>query len=95
LAGVAVGAFKALALDLKANGVELRWGRKDSGKVAGHAIAGAAIGGLLGSLTGDAKSALFVAGAGAAIGIAIGVHRAYEAHLLGTSRQRVLAISPI
>jgi hypothetical protein len=91
----AAGAFQALQRDLAARGVELRWDDNATQKVIEHALWGAGIGLLLGALSGDEKTALYAAAGGAAIGAALGVHRVYKAHLLGTTDVCVLTIEPV
>lgn len=89
------GAFLALQRDLAARGVELRWDGKATQKVIDHSLLGAGLGLLLGALSGDGKTALYAAVGGAAIGAAVGVHRVYKAHLLGTADLSVITIEPV
>lgn len=86
--------IKQLHNELAARGVELRWTRGDTDTVVGHALAGAAIAGLLGALSGDTKTALLLAAAGAAVGAAVGVHRVYNACLLDHRTFRTLVVEP-
>lgn len=89
----AAGAFNALTRELGAAGVDLRWEGVDTGRVLEHALWGAAIGGIIGAVSGDGKTALYAAGAGAAVGAAVGAQRVYSARLLGTEHLRVLSVA--
>ncbi len=89
-----VSALQALQRELAEVGVTLRWRSEDSRSVGEHAVMGALIvGGITALITGDAKTALYAAGAGAAAGAAIGVHRVYQAQLLGTAELRILTVT--
>lgn len=91
----AVDSFQALQRELAAGGIEMQWCGDDTASVLGHAAIGALLaGGVIGLLTRDAKAALIAAGAGGALGAAVGVKRTYNAKLLGTSGTRVLAVEP-
>lgn len=87
--------WKALSDELSAAGVQLRWSPADTSAVVDGAIMGALAGGLLvGVLTRDMRSALFAAGAGLALGAAVGARKVYRARLLGSRELRVLTIEP-
>ncbi|MCK6565118.1 MAG: hypothetical protein L6Q80_10255 [Dehalococcoidia bacterium] len=89
-------AFTALQRDLATQGVDVRWDDHDSSrKVLAHTLIGGAIGGFLGALSGDGKTALAVAAGGAAIGAALGVHRAYSARFIGAANRKVLFMEPL
>lgn len=91
----AAGALVMLKQDLAAGGIEPRWEGADTGIIAGHALAGAAIAGIIAAaLGGDDRTALYAAVAGAAAGAAVGMHSVYEARLIGTAHLRVLSIEP-
>ncbi|MDC0681553.1 hypothetical protein [Sorangium atrum] len=91
----AASAFQALQQDLAARGIDLRWDGEATRTVVEHAVVGAGIGLLLGALSGDGRTAFYAAAGGAAIGAATGVHRVYNARLIGTTHLRVLTIEPI
>ena len=86
--------LQSLQQELAAHGVELRWEGQTAETVIGHSLLGAAVGGLLGALSGDGRTALYTALAGAAVGGAVGVHRTYRARLLGLADLRVLTVEP-
>jgi hypothetical protein len=86
--------FLALQRELKVHGIELRWGSQDTNSVVRDGLLVAGIGLLLGSLSGDGRTAAYAALGGAALGIAVGVRRTYEARLLGARETRILAVRP-
>ncbi len=88
------GALQDLTREMAAAGIELRWQGTDTEVVILSALLGAAVGGVIGALSGDLKTALIVAGAGAVIGTAVGLHRVYKTRLIGTAQLRVLAVEP-
>ncbi len=90
----AAWSFHALEQELTNAGVQMRWNGDDTGRVLRHVAAGALIGGAIGMLSGDGKTALLAAGAGGAVGAAIAVCRTYNARILGTANLRVLAVEP-
>lgn len=87
-------AMRAFGHDLASYGVELRWNETDTGIVLERALYGAVVGTLLGALSGDGRTTLYAACAGAAIGAAAGVNRVYRAKLIGSTQTRVLTIEP-
>ncbi|MGK3982336.1 hypothetical protein WME99_04830 [Sorangium sp. So ce136] len=88
-------ALQALQQDLAARGIDLRWDGEVTRTVVEHTLLGAGIGLLLGALSGDGKTAVYAAAGGAAIGAAAGIHRVYNARLIGTTHLRVLALEPV
>ncbi|WP_437299420.1 hypothetical protein [Sorangium sp. So ce426] len=91
----ASSALQALQQDLAARGIDLHWDGEATRTVIQHTLVGASVGLLLGALTGDGKAALYIAAGGAAIGAAAGVHRVYNARLIGTTHLRVPTIEPM
>jgi hypothetical protein len=85
-------AFQALQQDLAARGIKLRWEGDGTRTVIKHALVGAGICLFLAALSKDGETALYAAVGGAALGAAVGVHRVYNARLLGTAHLRVLTI---
>lgn len=78
--------------ELAVQGITLRWNSNDTQLIAKPMVQGALLGALLGALSGDPKTTLYAACAGAAVGSAVGVHRLYNAQLLGSGHIRVLSI---
>lgn len=93
--GATLSRRKELADELAAIGIRLDWTGSEVASVAGPALGGALVAGVLTALvTRDAKSAAMAAMAGGAAGAAYGLVGVYRSRLLGTQRLQVLTLEP-